>query len=311
MTSLLPGVEAGDPGPTTWAGRGASDAPGGPVRASGTVASQVVSTPLPPPSHVLAAFGGKADALEHLPGGRGRAFRCGDTIFKPVDNPAEASWLAATFEQLRVVGLRVARPLRSSDGRWVVAGWSAQRFVAGRPEPRYSQIIRVSLDLHQALAAVAEPRFMRDRDDIYSKADRIAWGEAPLDTLPLGDGHGSRLMAELAAGRRDSELAPQVVHGDMFGNVLFAGSAPPAVIDIAPYWRPTSWAAAVIAVDSISWGGAHTDLLEEWSHLPEWPQMLRRALMFRLGLSLAHPRTTASSLVEVMTAADVLRPFLD
>ena len=42
-------------------------------------------------------------------------------VVKPVDNTAEASWIAATFEQLRVSGIRVARPVRSSDGRWVVA----------------------------------------------------------------------------------------------------------------------------------------------------------------------------------------------
>lgn len=309
--------QAGRPQPAHLLTAGQSAPDGTPERAgaegirSGPVASQSVSTAPPPPNHVLAAFGGDAAALEPLAGGRGITFRCGDIVFKPVDQPAEAAWLAGVFEQLRVVGIRVARPIRSSDGRWVVAGWSAQRFVSGRPEPRHSQIIQVSLDLHEALAGVPEPRILRDRDDIYSVADRLSWGETPMEALQLGDGHGARLMAELASGRRASALARQVVHGDMFGNVLFAGSAPPAVIDIAPYWRPPAWAAAVIAVDSISWGGAQTDLLDEWAHLPEWPQMLRRALMFRLGLSLAHPRTTASSLVEVLTAADVIRPFLD
>ncbi|MET3803453.1 uncharacterized protein (TIGR02569 family) [Nakamurella sp. UYEF19] len=266
--------------------------------------------PTSPPAHVLAAFGAGSVVPEQLAGGRGLAFRCADIVFKPVDNTAEASWIAATFEQLRISGIRVARPVRSSDGRWVVAGWSAQRFVSGRTEPRYSEIIQTSLILHEALAGIPHPRYLRDRDDLYSWADRLSWGERVTDRFDLGDGHGSRLFEDLAIGRKPVDVAPQLVHGDMFGNVLFAGTAPPAVIDMTPYWRPASWSAAVIAVDAISWGGAQTDLLQEWGHLPEWPQMLLRALMFRLAVSLSHPRSTPSSLVEIVSAAEIIRPFL-
>jgi uncharacterized protein (TIGR02569 family) len=275
----------------------------------GPVPSLLVSTP--PPAHVLAAFGAGSAQPENLSGGRGLAFRCGDVVFKPVENTAESSWIAATFEQLRVSGIRVARPVRSSDGRWVVAGWSAQRFVSGRVEPRYNEIIETSLVLHEALAAVPNPRYLRDRSDLYSWADRLAWGEPVKGPWELGDGHGARLFHELAIGRKPVDLPMQVVHGDMFGNVLFAGSAPPAVIDITPYWRPAVWSAAVIAVDALSWGGAQTELLEDWSDLPEWPQMLLRALMFRLAVSLSHPRSTPSSMVEMLSAAELIRPFLD
>jgi uncharacterized protein (TIGR02569 family) len=232
-------------------------------------------------------------------------------VLKPVDSTAEASWVAATFEQLRVSGVRVARPVRSSDGRWVVAGWCAQRFVSGRAEPRYSEIIETSLTLHQAMAGIAQPRHLRDRDDLYSWADRLAWGEPVSRRWELPDGHGAQLFADLSARRVGVDIADQVVHGDMFGNVLFAGTAPPAVIDITPYWRPAAWAAAVVAIDAISWGGAPTGLVEEWAHLPEWPQMLLRALLFRLAVSLTHPRSTPSSLVEILSAADIIRPYLD
>ncbi len=263
-----------------------------------------------PPAHVLAAFGAGSAVPEQLPGGRGLAFRCADMVLKPVDSTAEASWVAATFEQLRVSGVRVARPVRSSDGRWVVAGWCAQRFVSGRVEPRYGEIIETSLTLHQSLAGVAQPRYLRDRDDLYSWADRLAWGEQVSRRWDLPDGHGARLFADLSASRTSVELPDQVVHGDMFGNVLFAGTAPPAVIDITPYWRPAAWAAAVIAIDAMSWGGAPTDLLQEWAHLPDWPQMLLRALLFRLAVSLIHPRSTPSSLVEMLSAAEIISPYL-
>jgi uncharacterized protein (TIGR02569 family) len=265
----------------------------------------------PPPAHVHAAFGLAETSGERLAGGEGRTWRFGDVVLKPVDNAVEAAWVANTFDTLRVSGIRVARPLRSSDGRWVVGGWSAQRFVSGRQAPRYDDIIDASQSLHEALAGVPEPKFLRDRTDVYSWADRLAWAEIADDDHRLGDGHGARLFAELAEGRKPVEAVNQVVHGDLFGNVLFAGSAPPAVIDFTPYFRPASYSAAVIAVDAIAWGGAQTDLLGRWQQLEAWPQMLRRAVLFRLAVSLAHPRTTPESLVEMLTAAAIVGPFLD
>jgi uncharacterized protein (TIGR02569 family) len=266
--------------------------------------------PTDPPEHVRVAFGVVAATPQHLPGGQGRAWRCGDAVLKPVDDAAEASWLASTLEQLRVDGIRVARPIRSSDGRWVVAGWTAQRFVSGRPAPRYAEIVAAGDALHRALAGIPRPRFMDQRHDLYSWSDRLAWGPAAADP-GLGDGHGAQLYAELAAGRRAIDVPDQLVHGDLFGNVLFAGSAPPAVIDIAPYWRPTGWAAAVAVVDAVTWGGADTALLTEYQDRSDWPQLLRRAVMFRLAVSLAHPRTTPESLVEMLAAAELIRPLLD
>jgi len=267
--------------------------------------------PTPPPPHILAAFGAGSAEPEPLPGGQGPVYRCADIVLKPVANTAEASWLAATFEQLRVSGIRIPRPVRSSDGRWVVGGWSAQRFVSGRVERRYDEIVEASFLLSQALARVPKPTYLDDRNDIYSWADRLAWGEDAGYHWDVGGGHGARTFHELAVRRTPVDLPAQIVHGDMFGNVLFAGSAPPAVIDFTPYWHPAAWSAAVIAVDAVSWGGADTELLERWADLAEWPQMLLRALLFRLAVSLADPRSTPSSLVQMLSAVDVIRPHLD
>ncbi len=231
-------------------------------------------------------------------------------MLKPTAHPVEAAWAAGVFESLRVSGIRVARPIRASDGRWVVGGWSAQRFVSGRPAARYDDIVDASFALHEALAGVAAPRFLAERQDIYRWADRLAWGEIDEEAQRLGDGHGARLFEAIAAGRAPVDLPSQVVHGDLFGNVLFAGSAPPAVIDFTPYWRPVNYAAAVIVVDAVSWGGAPIELVQRWEHLQQWGQVLRRALLFRLALSLAHPRTTPESLVGMLTAAEVIRPLL-
>ena len=102
-----------------------------------------------------------------------------------------------------------------------------------------------------------------------------------------------------------------MVHGDVYGNVLFAGTAPPAVVDITPYWRPPAWAAGVIAVDALAWGGAPIELLTDWNRWPQWPQLLRRALLFRLAISLAHPLSAPSNIVTMLSTAERIAPYLD
>lgn len=42
----------------------------------------------------------------------------------------------------------------------------------------------------------------------------------------------------------------QLVHGDLSGNVLFAEGLAPAIIDFSPYWRPTSYADAIVVIDA-------------------------------------------------------------
>ncbi|MEP6979840.1 MAG: hypothetical protein ABJA16_03655, partial [Nakamurella sp.] len=72
-----------------------------------------------PPDHVRSAFGVAGELPQLMAGGRGQTYRCGGVVLKPTTDAAEASWLAGIFEQLWVPGVRIARPVRSSDGRWV------------------------------------------------------------------------------------------------------------------------------------------------------------------------------------------------
>lgn len=238
-----------------------------------------------------AAFGARADEPELLEGGV--AWRCGEAVLKPATNTAEAAWVAQTLDTLEPEDVRLAKPLRSTDGRWVVSGWSASRDIAGRIEPRHDEVVAASLRLHAASKVLACPRFLESRQDIYALADRMAWGE---QEYPLEPDKGGRLYDVLAGSRRKMTLPSQVVHGDLFGNVLFAGNAPPGVIDFAPYWRPAEWAAAVTVIDALAWGGSDPAIVERWSHLSEWPQALLRALLFRLAVHALHPRSTTSSL---------------
>ena len=202
--------------------------------------------------------------------------------------------MARTLDTLQVENIRLGHPLRSTDGRWVVGGWAATRYLPGRAEPRHDEVVAVSVRLHEATKGLLRPRFLDTRKGVFAVADRCAWGE---DTVELPAAKGGRLFDVVAGLCRPVSLTRQVVHGDLFGNVLFEAGAPPALIDFVPYWRPAEWAAAVVVVDALAWGGADPGIIKRWEHLSEWPQVLVRALLFRLAAHALHPNSTARSLL--------------
>ncbi|MFD0201685.1 MULTISPECIES: TIGR02569 family protein [Saccharothrix] len=230
-----------------------------------------------PPRTVLAAFGATAEPVV-LPGGRGGTWRAGDLVLKPVDFEPETRWRSEVLAALpESTGFRIAPPVRSASGDWVVDGWEACRFVAGEPDVgRPDDVLRAGIAFHAAVRDVPRPSYLDLRDDPWSIGDRVAWEELPLDGGPAD------LLAPLVAARRPVDLPAQVVHGDLPGNVLFAAGLPPAVIDWPPYWRPASWAAAVAVADCLCWYGAPPELVDRWSHLPGWDQVLLRALIYRI-----------------------------
>ncbi|HTK64959.1 MAG TPA: TIGR02569 family protein [Pseudonocardia sp.] len=262
------------------------------------------------PAHVQTAFGVRETEAQPIHYGGLPGFRCGDVVIRPVRSNVVAAWSARVLDTLKAEKLRIARPQRSSDGRWVVAGWSACQYLPGEPQGRYQDLVAASLRLHAATASVRRPRFMDDQDDLLSRADAAAWGEC---TINLDPSAGGDLFDELAVRRRQLRLPAQVVHGDLFGTVLFDRSDPrnaPAIVDLVPFWRPVEWAAAVIVVDALAWGGADASLLRTWSHLDGWPQAMLRALMFRVALHAQHPGATAVTLRGLEHAAELILPTL-
>lgn len=251
---------------------------------------------------------------------------CGDVVLSAVADHARAAWSAKVRENLEVDGVRLARPVRSTDGRYVVSGWRADTFIVGSTEPRHDEVVSMSCRLHAATASLERPRFLAQPPvppwaevDVFVAADRAAWETVPLRIAkgveqletPTPDGRKSlELIAGLATLRKPVRSPDQLVHGDLFGTVLFSGSMAPGITDITPYWRPAAWAAAVAVVDAISWGGADEALVGRWEDLPEWPQMLLRAVMFRLAVHVLHPRSTADAFPGLARTSDIVRLLL-
>lgn len=259
------------------------------------------------PPHVRTAFGvSELDPEPVVWAGR-RAWHCGDVLVRPVADNAVAAWSAGVLDGLEVDGLRLARPVRASDGRWVVGGWAACRFVPGTLEPRYDAVIEAGTRLHAATARVSRPRLLDDRDDLLTRSAAGAFGERRLTLDPAT---GGELYDQLAGYRLPVRVASQVVHPELFGAVLFDDDGVPALIEMVPCWRPLEWAAAVVVVDALAWGGADEGLLHRWSHLPEWPQMLLRAVLHRLALHAQHPEASVRTMPGLERAAGLVSALL-
>lgn len=232
-----------------------------------------------PPPAVLERFGVAGATPVALAGGRGTAWRAGDVVLKPLDMAPEAlRWQAEILSSIKPDGFRVAVPLRSRAGDFVVDGWTGWPALEGAHAPRWAEIAAVGERLHGAMAEVARPSALLDaRTDPWARADRMAWEEAPVGSareVPAV----ARLLELLAPVRAVSRL----IHGDLSGNVLFADGLPPAVIDLSPYWRPPAYASAIVAVDAVAWHGADPALLSQLAPDAAGTQLLARALLFRI-----------------------------
>lgn len=228
---------------------------------------------------VLEAFGLTGSPVA-LPGGEGRSVLVGDAVLKPIDDVEEAEWCAQVLDRIKSEGFRVPRPLRTRDGSFIASGWSAAARVDGVSDPAadWASVLEAGRAFHQALRSEPCPPFLKQRAHRWAVGDRVAWGEDCVEPLaPVAD-----LFHVLCSLLRPVHVVDQVIHGDLSGNVLTAPGRSPAVIDFSPYWRPTAYADAIIAVDGLLWFGAGPDLVALASTGADFPQMLVRALLFRL-----------------------------
>jgi hypothetical protein len=65
----------------------------------------------------------------------------------------------------------------------------------------------------------------------------------------------------------------------------------------------------VLVVDALAWGGADEGLPKRWAHLPEWPQVMLHALLFRLAVHALHPHSTEQSMRGLERAVHAVTTF--
>ena len=236
----------------------------------------------PVPASVVAAFGAAEARLHRLPGGQERTWTDDQIVLKPVDNPVEHVWVSDVFAAWpddAEVG--VPMPVPAPDGSWLYDGWAAHRFVPGRSarmtwEP---ELIRAAGEaFHRHTAGLERPSFLDERHDAWSEGDRVAWESADPHAADVTLEQIGRLRAAFAP----VDAADQVIHGDLGGNVLVTDQGP-VVIDWPPYFRPPGFALAVAVGDAVRWEDVPVEFIDAWRDVPDWYQLLARALVYRLA----------------------------
>lgn len=231
-----------------------------------------------PDLNVLKQFGIDGE-ITFLPGGEERTYRVGNVVLKHLykDTLEYSLLISNLFSNIKENEFRVPRPIQTFDGKWVTNDrWSAWTFVKGNHN--YKDHIKETVDaiiaFHKSLKGLPKPDFLDTVDSPYIKADKYAWGDIPNQIHP----DVKEMVQKLYKVRKSiGGLKNQLIHGDLNpNNILVSDTLPPAIIDIAPYWRPVEFALAVYAY----WIGPWRDdkeVLKYFSEVEEFNQMLVRA----------------------------------
>lgn len=209
------------------------------------------------PQHVLAAF-----QLEGTGEPTSTAWDNGRRFGRVVVSPAgpAAAWSGKVRERLAgtLDGLRISRPVRSTDGRLVVGGFVASEFAEGAPAARVDEAVAGAL-LFDAALERTEPPAAPTRPDAWAEADRHVWASERW-----GDKH-------------------VVAHLDFLASCLFEGSLPPTLAGITPSLepRPRGFTAALVIVDGLLAGAVDPGVMRRWAHIPHLGELAAKALEFR------------------------------
>ena len=190
----------------------------------------------------------------------------GPLVLKPLDwLPARDSPTRPTSSRRSATdGFRVASPLPEAVDGWTAAPYLegvTSRAAGARSSPSARASTQRSPQVPRPDAIARRTRRTRGRPATASP------GRA--DPTPVSTTCSPR--SSRWTGRGSS------MHGDLTGNVLFHPTLPPAIIDFAPYWRPTEYAIGDRRHATRSAGRTHPPS----SPTPSHPQLLLRAAIFR------------------------------
>jgi len=225
------------------------------------------------PEHVLAAFQIQGEVA--APAGPAWDYGARLGRFVVAHAGPTAAWSAKVRERLAPQGLRVARPVRATDGRFVVGGYKASDFAEGDVTSRVDEVIAAALAFDDAMTDVAAPG--ADRTDRWAEADRAAWQGA------------------------ETEGPVQVAHADFFHTCIFSGMLPPLLTDIVPTAepRPVGYTAALVLVDGLLTRSVDELVVSRWAHIAGLPALAMRALDYREILDDAEGSNMRSNIARV------------
>ena len=236
------------------------------------------------PREVLEAWSIR-DPVHELAGGCQQVFRAGNRVIKRVlDHSLEsqhsvslALWLADVLETVPRGNFRLSRPIRTKDGRWMLAdGWMAWSYLEGEKAltedtPRLIESVQ---GLHEALKSFPENPLLKANETAWGYAHYHCFRSMPEDVHPLLSDLVSRLYDKC---RPLPGLECQLIHGDLnLGNIMVAPGMPAGFIDFTPFWAPAEFALAMFA----NWAGPRAGqikVLDHFKNIRCFDQLLLRA----------------------------------
>jgi hypothetical protein len=223
------------------------------------------------------------------------AFRIGDVVVKLAQDPAENEWSAAVFDAIEEDGFRVHRPIRASDGSFLVDNWIAWHWIAGEHERSdWRAAAQAARCLHRAIPAAAaragrdtRPAWLAGRTHRWARAEAVVWHGAALPA------EADYSVPEVALWERARDAGPvltaeeeresQIVHGDVASNILRDPAFDTlAFIDMSPGWRPASSVDAQVIVEGVAFYGGDEALLDDVASAPGGRAAVARACAFRV-----------------------------
>lgn len=275
-----------------------------------------------PPEHIRSSFQVTVATPTQLDDVWSRGWRCDRAVLSPSGEPSRANWLAKFMTKIRPIGVAVARPLTSSDGRYSVSGWRARSFLSGHPAPRFDEMAAAALRLNEASRGEPCPDFLRPLQNfstetsVFRAAEEAVFAEDPAliiaavmggDSIPRGESVEALSKALELLGKRGKIYAEsQLVHGDIAGCTIFDASSDPIITDYVPVWRPAGWSVALLIVDCMAWGNASDTLLDRWAHIEDFDELVLRAAAYRLLIHAMLPTARSQAWPGLLRVANVV-----
>lgn len=283
------------------------------------------------PEVVFDAFSISHSARQKLVKQTNSKFRLDKMVLAKISDNAKGTWSSLIRENLLINQMVIAKPVRSSDGRFVVSNWKVDIYPEGTPQRNVLDLTYIARLLNKELKLAEKPDFLRKAPfnigsytDIFQIADSIAFSSNPEKVLSnyqnfINQSEMSekflRIFRELLSLRRSIELANQITVLDLFGNTSVDSTGTSVVVDLIPYFRPANYAIACIVVDSLIWDpGTSNHLLNiplndnnAPKAFPEWEQLLLRAMLFKLLVFLLHPKASSEYGAHLLQAVNILR----
>ncbi|WIM72933.1 hypothetical protein QP028_03860 [Corynebacterium suedekumii] len=238
------------------------------------------------PAHVIDAF-----QEEGIPEPAGHAWdngwRVGSVAYSRSGGVA-TGWSAKLRTTLQVDGVRIARPVRSTDGRFVVAGWKASQWIQGDLARRVDETVGVALRLADALAGQPTPPEPEGEDPLRPRRPARLGGDRT--GVP---GH-RRPCPGRSRGPAGLHRLPR--HAGPGGDGPRPSAAP----------RPHGYTAALVIVDGLIAGAVDDAIVDRFRHLPDIDQLLLRAVAYRRHVNDLHPQSSSNARAHIRRVEDAL-----